>query len=644
MFEEFNRLRGYDMHPWLPALTGRVVQSAAQTDRFLWDFRETLADLLIENHYRTIARALHGRGLGLYSESHESGRAFIGDGMSVKRDATVPMGAMWTQTPGKDVEQFGYDADIRESASVAHIYGQNLVAAESLTAGGGAWAWAPEYLKPTADKELAMGLNRFVIHTSVHQPLMGKAPGLGLGPFGQWFTRNETWAEQAKPWVTYLARSSYLLQQGRFVADIAYFYGEDANVTALFGDHAPDIPAGYNYDFLNAEALLTAVSVDGGELKTPSGMGYRVLVLDKNAQFMTLPVLRKLVRLVSDGAVVVGGRPAASPSLSDDQGEFAKLADLLWGSEARRGEGTRRSGEPKRQYGKGAVYAGDENSRALQELALQELGVGPDFRAAASGHESDVLFVHRKLDDGDLYFVDSRSQSRQNLEFSFRVAGARPELWHADTGGREALSYRIEGGRTFVPLALDPYEAVFVVFRRPAGKNQMNVRPASTQTLTRIAGPWKLRFQPDRGAPDSIQLASLSSWSDSPNTGVKYFSGAASYTTKVRAQPEWFKGHAQIWIDLGSVKNIGEVFVNGRNLGVVWKAPFRVNVTQALKSGDNELRIDVTNLWVNRLIGDQQPGAARKYTFTTMPFYKADSPLLSSGLLGPVELQRVTRH
>jgi hypothetical protein len=582
--------------------------------------------------------------LGLYSESHESGRAFIGDGMSVKRDATVPMGAMWTQTPGKDVEQFGYDADIRESASVAHIYGQNLVAAESLTAGSGAWAWAPEYLKPTADKELAMGLNRFVIHTSVHQPLLGKAPGLGLGPFGQWFTRNETWAEQAKPWVTYLARSSYLLQQGRFVADIAYFYGEDANVTALFGDHAPDIPAGYNYDFLNAEALLTAVSVDGGELKTPSGMAYRVLVLDKNAQFMTLPVLRKLVRLVSDGAIVVGGRPAASPSLSDDQGEFAKLVDLLWGSEAKRGGEGSRGGEARRQYGNGAVYAGDENSRALQELALQELGVGPDFRAVASGHESDVLFVHRKLDDGDLYFVDSRSQSRQNLEFSFRVAGARPELWHADTGGREALSYRIEGGRTFVPLALDPYEAVFVVFRRPAGGSQMNVRPASTQTLTRIAGPWKLRFQPDRGAPDSIQLAALSSWSDSPNTGVKYFSGAASYTAKLRAQPEWFKGHAQIWIDLGSVKNIGEVFVNGRNLGVVWKAPFRVNVTQALKSGDNELRIDVTNLWVNRLIGDQQPGAAGKYTFTTMPFYKADSPLLSSGLLGPVELQRVTRH
>jgi hypothetical protein len=233
MFTDFERRRGYDLHSWMPVLVGQVVDSAEASDRFLWDFRATLADLVVENHYAQIAESVHGRGMGLYSESHESGRAFIGDGMSVKRRATVPMGAMWTQLPGVKEEQYGYDADIRESASVAHIYGQNLVAAESMTAGSGAWAWAPEYLKPTADQEMAMGLNRFVIHTSVHQPLIDKAPGLSLGPFGQWFTRNETWAEQAAPWIRYLARSSFMLQQGRFLADVAYYYGEDSNVSAL---------------------------------------------------------------------------------------------------------------------------------------------------------------------------------------------------------------------------------------------------------------------------------------------------------------------------------------------------------------------------------------------------------------------------
>src|SRR5262250_2815985 len=187
--------------------------------------------------------------MGHYGESHEEGRAFIGDGMEVKRSNDVPMSAMWTQRPGVNKEQFGYDADIRESASVAHIYGQNLVAAESLTAGSSAWAWSPETLKPTADQELSMGLNRFVIHTSVHQPLTDKGPGLGLGPFGQWFTRIETWAEPAKAWITYLARNSYMLQQGRFAADIAYFYGEDSNLTSMFLHKAPAIPEGYNFDY-----------------------------------------------------------------------------------------------------------------------------------------------------------------------------------------------------------------------------------------------------------------------------------------------------------------------------------------------------------------------------------------------------------
>lgn len=195
MLAEFTKRRGYDPRPWMPVLAGRVIESSEASDRFLWDFRKTLGDLLAENHYDQINDILHARGLGHYGESHEEGRAFILDGMEVKRHNDVPMSAMSTQRPGVNNEQFGYNADIRESASVAHIYGQNLVAAESLTASSGAWAWSPATLKPTADKELAMGLNRFVLHTSVHQSLLDKKPGLALGPFGQWFNRNETWAE-----------------------------------------------------------------------------------------------------------------------------------------------------------------------------------------------------------------------------------------------------------------------------------------------------------------------------------------------------------------------------------------------------------------------------------------------------------------
>ena len=267
MMAEFANRRGYDMLQWIPALTGHIVEGSRESDRFLWDFRRTLADLVAENHYDQLTEILKERGMHRYTESHESGRAFIGDGMEVKRKAAVPMSATWTPgglDPGTKKLQHAIKLMYANQGLYAHIYGQNLVAAESMTAIGSAWAWSPETLKPTADMELANGLNRFVIHTSVHQPVNDKIPGLGLGPFGQWFTRHETWAEQAGPWMDYLARSCYMLQQGEFIADIVYFYGEDNNITALFGEKLPDIPEGYNYDFVNADALVNVLSVNDG--------------------------------------------------------------------------------------------------------------------------------------------------------------------------------------------------------------------------------------------------------------------------------------------------------------------------------------------------------------------------------------------
>jgi hypothetical protein len=624
MFAEFSKRRGYDMHPWLPALVGRVVESSEASDRFLYDFRRTLADLVAENHYDQLTTLLHARGMGRYSESHESGRALIADGMEVKRTADVPMSAMWTQMPGVNAERYGYNADIRESASVAHIYGQNLVAAESLTAGSGAWSWSPETLKPTADKELAMGLNRFVIHTSVHQPVNDKIPGLGLGPYGQWFTRHETWAEEAKPWVTYLTRSSYMLQQGKFVADVAYFYGEDSNVTALFGNKSPDVPAGYNFDYINGDAILHRLSVEGGRLTTPSGMSYRVLALDANARHMVLPVLRKIRDLVSAGAVVVGPKPTDTPSLSDNEAEFRTITDQLWGP-----------GTGEHAFGKGKVYAGQTVGEAL--AAMQ---AGPDFEYTKPQSDTNVLFVHRKVADGEVYWVDNRNQRSETLDATFRVQGKAAELWHADSGVIQPAAYRIDGGRTTVPLHLDPYGAVFVVFRKAASAPTRTLPLQAETQLATVAGAWDVSFQSNRGAPAKITLGALSSWSESADTGVKYFSGTGTYTKTLQAPAGWFKPGVRLWLDLGDVKNLAEVTVNGKSLGILWKSPFRVDATSALKPGANAVEIKVTNLWVNRLIGDQQPDATKKYTYTTQQFYRADSPLLPSGLMGPVQVVR----
>jgi hypothetical protein len=617
MIAEFSKRRGYDMRPWLPVLAGRVVESAEASDRFLWDFRKTLAELTAENHYDQLTTILHERGMGRYTESHEYGRAFIADGMEVKRSADVPMSAMWIEQPGKPSR--GHDADVRESASVAHIYGQNLVAAESLTAGSNAWSYSPETLKSTADRLMAMGLNRFVIHTSVHQPVDDKVPGLGLGPFGQWFTRHETWAELAKPWTTYLARSCYMLQQGKFVADIIYYYGEDSNITALFLAKLPDIPAGYNFDFVNADALKNCLSVADGKIITATGMSYRLLALDPNSQHMSLAVLRKIRDLVNAGAVVVGPKPVESPSLADNQAEFRAIADKVWGP----------------GIGKGKVFGSQTIAQALDALQL-----APDFEYTKPQQDTSLIFVHRKLEDGDIYWVSNTNNRPEILEATFRVQGKDPELWHAESGVIEPASYSTAKGRTAVPLRLDPNDAVFVVFRKVSAAPSRTLPVSAKACLTSISGPWDVAFQADRGAPAKIIIDSLSSWSDNSDPGVKYFSGTATYTKSIQAPADWFKPGAKLWLDLGDVKNIAQVSVNGRPLGIFWKTPFRIDVTSALKAGANTLEIKVTNLWVNRLIGDQQPNVTKKYTYTALQFYRAESPLLPSGLIGPVLILR----
>jgi len=619
---DFKTRRGYDMIPWLPVLTGHIVESAEASDHFLWDFRKTIADLIAENHYDQLTTLLHDRDMGRYTESHEGGRAYIVDGMDVKRKADIPMGALWTPNKVGGSILTGYKADLRESASVSHIYGQNLVAAESMTSFGSPWAWSPEFLKPTADMELANGVNRFVIAVSVHSPGNDKIPGLSLGPYGPWLNRHETWAEQAEPWIKYLARNSYMLQQGKFVADVAYFYGEDNNITALFGEKLPDVPSGYNYDFVNTDIILNLLAVNYGQITTPSGMSYRLLALDTNCKYMSLPVLRKISSMVKAGAVVIGEKPVGSPGFNDDQAEFKTITDELWAKE--KGENP---------IGKGKVYAGQTIAEVLPILK-----VAPDFEYTKPQSNTELLFVHRKLEDVDFYWVNNRNNNVESLEAIFRVAGKAPEIWHPETGMIEEASYKIENGRTTVPLKMEPDDAVFVVFRKKAAASSLKLTQLVEAQLADIEGAWNVSFQPERGAPAQITLENLSAWNENADPGVKYFSGTGSYTKTIQASADWFKENKQLWLDLGNVKNLAEVIINGQSLGISWKTPFRVNVTRVLKEGANTLEVKVTNLWVNRLIGDQQPGNLKKISYTTEAFYKVDSPLLPSGLLGPVKI------
>jgi len=474
--------------------------------------------------------------MGQYGESHEEGRATIGDGMEMKKADDVPMASTWTQQPGVNAEQYGYNADVRESASVAHIYGQNLVAAESLTASSNAWGWSPATLKPTADKELANGLNRFVIHESAHQPLVGKAPGLTLGPFGQWFNRNEIWAEQAGPWMTYLSRSSCMLQQGHFAADIVYFYGEDSNLTAIFGAKSPDVPKGYAFDYINADALIHELKVKDGALTTKSGMSYRVLVLDPYSSHMSLPVLRSIEQLVKDGAVVIGEQPVGTPSLADDAAQFHSIASEMWGANG--------------AYGKGRVIHGMSVADALRAASVSQ---DFSYKQTEADADSEVLFVHRKVGDTDLYYVDNRRNRKQSLTANFRVTGRAAEIWHPDTGKSESASYTIMNGTTSVPLQLDPYETAFVVFRKPSHQTSFQLPPMHDAVLAPVSGPWNVQFEAGRGAPAQAELAELASLSENSDKGIRYFSGHATYTKTLDAPAAWFQRDEALWLDLGDV-------------------------------------------------------------------------------------------
>ncbi|MDE3148381.1 MAG: glycoside hydrolase [Acidobacteriota bacterium] len=634
MLSEFLERRGYDARPWLPALTGVIIKSTADTGRFLWDFRRTIGQLIAENHYGEISDDLHRHGMSYYGEALEYHRPSLGDDMEMRSKTDVPMGAMWTYAgrPGPDVD---YLADLRGAASVAHIYGQNIVGAESMTSRGPAWSWSPNTLKKVADLEFALGVNRFEIHESSHQPLADMAPGLTLGPYGLWFNRNQTWANEAGPWVTYLARCSYLLQQGHFYGDVAYFYGEEGPLTAVFGwKAAQDLPDGYGFDFVNSDVLLHHMSFKDGRLVTPGGTSYRILYLGGRSRRMTLPVLRRLKALVAQGAVIVGGKPTDSPSLSDDEKEFHVIADQLWG------KGTSRP-RPFHQLGKGRVYSGMSAGQVLAALDTAK-----DFEYTKPEPNTTLMFLHRKLGGGDLYFVDNRQDRAETVDATFRVAGKAPELWNAATGKSKPASYRIEAGRTTVPLHLDPYATVFVVFLQSA---RALSRQAPEPKVTPIAGAdevlnrnWTVSFEPCRGAPAKMEFNRLTSWSDNSNEGVKYFSGTATYSKTIDVPASWLTQGAHLWLDLGDVEDIAEVAVNGKPLGIAWKAPFKVDLAGAIKPGANELSIKVTNLWVNRLIGDQQPYAGKKYAFTDITPYKAGSPLLPSGLLGPLRIESVS--
>ncbi len=621
MIPEFQKRRGYDPTPYLPVLAGRVVENADVSDRFMWDFRRTLADLYAGDFYGTMDNELHKLGMKAYSEASGVALEIPEDTLLNKRHIDIPMAEFWVRALHPESE---YYVDVRGAASAAHVYGKPLVATESFTGGG---YEAPYTLMKIADYWFTQGVNRLVFHTSAQQPLDTK-PGNTM--VGTHINRNITWADMAKPFMTYLARVQYMLQQGSPVSDLAYLLPEGAPSTMTFwgGGVQPAVPAGYDYDFLNTDILLNHTSVvDGrvhvdGSAEMPAGMTYRVLVLPPTTQ-MTPEVARKLHELVAAGATIVGARPTSSPSLAhgaDADAQVHELAMDLWGD---------MDGVTLNQhgFGKGMTYWG----LSLDEV-LHRVGTAPDF-AASGSLDNPPAWVHRKTADADIYFVANQADAPVHLDARFRVTGKDVQVWRPMDGemtsdkpgsaaayttvvrmrdrsgnkqpGLEPALYTMPDGFTEVPINLAERESVFVIFRNAAPAPVRTAATVAETKLTTLAGPWTLTFPAKWGAPPSVQMPKLTSWTDSKDDGVKYFSGTATYTKTVQAQASWFKPGQHVWIDLGKVRDIAEVKVNGKSAGLVWAPPYRVDVTSALKPGVNKLEIEVTNEWTNRQIGDR---------------------------------------
>jgi hypothetical protein len=618
---EFLKRRGYDLKVFLPALSGRVVESAVVSDHFLWDFRRTLVDMFAENCYGTATDFLHKQGIKTYGEAGGVSLESMEDALLNKKYVDIPMGEFWV----KDLHPSSmYYEDVRGAASAGHIYGKNIIAAESFTGGN---FESPYTLKKISDYWFTQGINRLVFHTSAHQPLDSK-PGNAM--VGTHINRNITWAEQATPFVTYLSRNTYLLQKGKYVADIAYMLNEGAPSTMPFWGAGlqPETPDGYQFDYVNADVVVNLMKADSsGRIVLPGGMSYSVLVLPVTNQ-MTLPVLQKIKELVDNGVTIVGPKPVAAPGLSNytSQHRLNNLAKEIWGDL----DGISRT---RRTVGKGQVFWGMPLTNVMASLKI-----APDL-AFSKPLDGDLSWIHRKDGETDIYFLVNRSDQPLEYTIRCRVSGKEPELWHSDNGTIESASYKIVGDKTTLSLRLEERESVFVVFNKKTSVSSRSLPVHQYKEFMNIGGQWKINFPEKSGAPASIVSDSLYSWTSHANEGIKYFSGTATYTKSFEVKKDM--GKSKVFLDLGRVGDIAEIVLNGKKLDLLWKAPFRIDVTNALQKGKNQLEIKVTNEWTNRLAGDKDAPADKK----VLPYYinpfGGQYQITESGLMGPVKLLTV---
>lgn len=655
---EFKKRRGYDPLLFYPVYAGKIVESLEISERFLWDLRQTSQELIVENHAKHLKKYSHRNGLGLSIEPYDMNPTAD---MELGTVADVPMCEFWS--PG------GFNASFSciQAASLAHVNGQSVVAAEAFTAVDG-WRQNPASMKNQGDWAFAAGVNKFFYHTFQHQPLDEKLkPGMTMGPYGVQWNRNQTWWPMADAYHQYVSRCQYILRQGKTVADILYLTPESAPhvfrapASALSGDAFLPDRKGYNFDGCSPGQLYMA-SVKDHKVTFPGGASYHLLVLP-TWETMTPALLKKIKSLVEAGATVVGNPPQKAPGLSGYprcDATVKSLANELWGSSDLPATQTTRS------YGNGKVICGGnvtsktDNLYPLYDVTaalLEAAGIPEDFTSDPS-----VRYTHRASDTWDIYFVSNRTDKRLQTDGTFRTAQGAPSLWDPLTGKTYELpEFSGQGGRITVPLQFEPYQSFFIVFEKSNKKlvRQYKNFPSVT-SVTTIDGPWTVSFDTAWGGPGALSFDRLTDWTLRPENGIKYYSGIAVYTKTfdLPVNTKLQKG-GKLFLNLGEVNTLARIRLNGKEVGTVWTAPRKVDISEAIKERHNILEIEVANLWPNRLIGDEQlrddgiqndqwpewllNNTARtsgRYTFSTFRHFSKGDSLFKSGLIGPVTIEQ----
>jgi hypothetical protein len=618
---DFAKYRGYAIRPWMPVLAGFVVKSDEASSGFVTDYRRARNESFRDNFYGTMMGLCHKNGLEWHSESggpwtrHPAvfGEA---DQLSFLSRNDMPQGEFWyTGAQDRRGRQMS-----RPQAMTAHTYGKRLAAAEAFTHMVRHWTPYPALLKRAGDESFIDGVNQLVWHTFTCSPKEFGIPGSEYFA-GTHINPKVTWFEQAAPFMTYLGRCQHLLRQGLFVADVCAYVGDvpyqhwGRFTTNWSATATMALPKGHGYDIVTTEVLLERMAVKNGALVLPDGMTYRVLAVDLDSDQVSLAALRKIEEIKKAGVPVVFGKrtPQRTPGLARDSDEVRRLGAELWAASPTLGD------------------------------ALTTQKLPPDF-------EGPFEYTHRRDGETEIYFVAGTGKA----ECAFRVSGKRPEFWDpvsgksdSEVGGRKS-----EDGRTLVTLDLPEHGSVFVVFRgqrSEIGDQRSATSDLRPPTSVQLSGTWEVSFQVGRGAPEKAVFETLIDWTTHSEAGIKYFSGTATYRKTIEVTAE--QAGRKAVLQLGTVAALARVRLNGKDLGIVWTAPWQAELTGALKAGKNELEIEVTNPWANRLVGDARLPPEQRITKSNMQYEKgkrtlkafqgfaSEDALQPSGLMGPVRLE-----